>query len=85
MAEIIIRLLQLASFVFIIRALLSWIRIGGDSPFAPVARAVYNITEPVLAPIRRVLPPLGGLDLSVIAVILGINYLLVPLVRQTLG
>ena len=81
MAVLIIRLLQLMSIVFIIRALLSWIPISGSSPFYPVVRAVYQVTEPILSPVRRALPPIGGLDLSVIAVILLINYLLVPIVR----
>ena len=84
MAVLIIRLLQVASILFIVRAVLSWIRISGDSPFYPVVRFVYQVTEPVLAPIRRVLPPLGGLDLSILAVIILINYLLVPLVRGAL-
>ena len=85
MANIIIQLLQVASILFIVRAVLSWIRIGGDSPLAGFASVIYTITEPVLGPVRRVIPPMGGFDLSIIAVILFINYLLVPLVRQALG
>ena len=84
MEELIVRLLQVALILFIVRAVLSWFRISGDSPFYPAARAVFQITEPVLAPIRRVLPAMGGIDLSVLAVIIIINYFLVPLARSAL-
>ena len=53
--------LQIAIFA---RVLLSWIPIRRDSPIAPVARIIYDITEPILAPIRRVLPSMGMIDLS---------------------
>ena len=53
------------------RVIISWIPIGNDSPFMPVARMIYQITEPILAPIRSVLPNMGMLDLSpMIAIIL---------------
>lgn len=42
---------------------------------ASVAHFLYRLTEPVLAPIRRVLPPMGGLDLSPLVVIIGIQIL----------
>ncbi len=85
MANIIIQLLRVAAVLFIIRAVLSWIRISGDSPLAGIASIIYQITEPVLAPVRRVLPPMGAFDLSILAVIIVINYLLIPIVAQTLG
>lgn len=76
--------LYLAIIVFIARAIVSWFPIGVDSPVRPVVDGLYRITEPVLAPIRRVLPPLGGLDLSVFVVILGIRFILVPIAAQLL-
>ena len=43
------------------RVVLSWVNpMGGGA----VAATVYQLTEPILAPIRRVLPSTGGLDLS---------------------
>lgn len=85
MANIIIQLLRVASIVFIVRALLSWIRPGIGSPLAGIAGVIHDITEPVLAPVRRVIPPMGGFDLSIIAVILIINYLLIPLIARAFG
>jgi len=84
MEALFVGILRLASFVFIARALLSWFRIGAGSPFRPIVDLIHSITEPVLAPIRRVLPSMGGLDLSVLVAIFGINLLLIPLVRNLL-
>ena len=82
MSNLLVTLLTLASFLFIARAVLSWFRLGPDSPFYAVSSTVDRITEPVIAPIRRVLPPMGGLDLSVLIVILAINFILIPIARS---
>lgn len=64
-------------FVFqlaiILRVVVSWF--PGASR-GPVGEILERVTEPVLGPIRRVLPPLGGLDLSPVVVIIGLNVLL---------
>lgn len=53
------------------RVIVSWLPIGPDSPFAPVVRTIYEITEPILSPIRRLVPGMGMFDLSpMIAIIL---------------
>ena len=79
-----VALLNLVTIVFIARALVSWIPVAHDSSFRPVVDALYRVTEPVLAPIRRVLPPMGGLDLSVLIVILVIQFLLTPIAASIL-
>ncbi len=43
------------------RVLLSWIPVDRNNRFVII---LYDITEPILGPIRRVMPSLGGLDLS---------------------
>jgi len=58
-------------FILIIRAILSWVSQGGH----PVEYVMAQLTEPFLAPIRRMLPAMGGLDLSMIVVFLGLNFL----------
>lgn len=45
----------------LIRALMSWVMPNDGTG---LSRVLMDITEPVLAPIRRVLPPVGGIDLS---------------------
>ena len=77
----VVLLLNIVVILFIARALASWLPIGFDSPLRPIVDGLYRITEPVLAPIRRVLPPLGGFDLSVLIVIIVIQFVLIPLVR----
>lgn len=79
MAGVLIFLLQTASLVLILRAILSWFRLGPQSSLYPVQRVVVRLTEPILAPIRRVLPRAGAFDVSAFVVILGINFVLVPL------
>ena len=49
------------------RILLSWIK---HNPHLPVIKFVYEITEPVLAFFRRIIPPLGVVDISPIAAFL---------------
>lgn len=44
---------------------MSWF---SPSPYNPIVKVVYAVTEPVLAPVRRILPPMGGMDLSPIVV-----------------
>jgi YggT family protein len=47
------------------RIILSFVRPDPYHPtWGPIVRAVYDLTEPVLAPIRRLLPPMAGLDFS---------------------
>jgi YggT family protein len=56
------------SLAIIIRALMSWIMPAGGTG---LTRVLIDVTEPILAPIRRMLPPLGGIDFSpLLAIIL---------------
>lgn len=57
-------LIIVLNIAMIARVLSSWLRIGPCSPFFPVIRIIYQVTEPILAPIRRVLPTFGMLDFS---------------------
>jgi len=43
------------------------------------------VIEPLLQPLRRVIPPMGGLDLSFLVLILAIQFLLVPLINNSIG
>jgi YggT family protein len=64
------RLLDLYSIVVLVAVVTSWIRLAPDHP---VVRITAALTEPVLAPIRRVLPSFGGLDLSPMLLLIGIR------------
>ena len=65
--------------VVIARAVLSWV---SPDPYNPIVRFLYNVTEPILYRIRRVLPfSTGGIDFTpmiLILVILFLRWFLVP-------
>ena len=46
------------TLAIIARALLSWFPID---PYNPIAQILFQITEPILAPLRRFIPPIGGM------------------------
>jgi YggT family protein len=73
--EIILLILDLYVWLLIASAILSWLIafnvVNTRNQFvAAIAEFLYRITEPVLAPIRRLMPSLGGLDISPIILIL---------------
>jgi YggT family protein len=65
-------LIDLYSLVVLAAVVLSWV---GLDYRHPVAAMVYNLTEPALAPIRSVLPPLGGLDFSPMILLLLLRFM----------
>ncbi len=62
---------SLVFYVLILRAILSWVSQGRS----PVEYVLSQLTEPFLTPIRRVIPAIGGLDLSMLVAILGLQFL----------
>lgn len=64
--------LTLYSFAIIARSILSLLRI---SPYHPVMNFLIRITEPLLAPIRQVIPPIGPMDISPLVALLIIWFL----------
>jgi len=63
--------LQLVFWVLVIRALLSWFSQGRN----PMELVLMQLTEPLLRPIRRVIPVMGGLDLSVLVLLLAVQFI----------
>jgi YggT family protein len=72
--EILIGLVNVYIWVVVIRALLSWV---SPDPSNPLVRILVKLTEPVLRPLRKLLPPhkLGGLDVSPMLAILLLVFL----------
>lgn len=52
----------------IIRVILSWVQPQGS--YNPLSGVLYSLTDPILRPIRRFIPPIGGFDLSIIPALL---------------
>lgn len=63
------------------RVIMSWVSPTGDNP---VTRFLEQITEPILAPIRKVVPPLGMFDLTPMIALILLN-IIRPVVKNILG
>lgn len=79
MAETLIAIIRLAAqiitLLIIARAVISFFPVDRSQP---VVRFIYNLTEPILEPVRRILPQTGMIDFSPLVVILLIDLLAVP-------
>jgi YggT family protein len=65
-------LFTLLTLAIVARVLLSWFRVN---PYHPAIQLLYQVTEPILAPLRRVIPPLGMLDISPLVAILFLQFI----------
>jgi YggT family protein len=59
--ELVMLLLNIFLFAIIVQVILSWVSPG---TYTPVNSILYSLTNPVLQPFRRIIPPLSGIDLS---------------------
>ncbi|MGH7376503.1 MAG: YggT family protein [Candidatus Methylomirabilales bacterium] len=69
-------------WVLVARAVISWV---SPDPYNPIVQFLIRSTEPVLRPVRRLLPFPGGIDFSPLVVILGLVFLqlfLVPSLQE---
>ena len=69
---IIMVFVNIYTFVILARVVMSWLNVN---PYSPVAQVIYDLTEPVLAPVRNLLPPAAGLDFSPIIVLVVLQIL----------
>jgi YggT family protein len=75
-AQVLTNLLYAFIIVMLIRVIFSWV---SPYPTNAVTRFAYRVTEPILAPVRRWLPPMSGIDLSPMVVMLGAYFLIIVL------
>jgi YggT family protein len=61
--------------VLFARAILSWLPPARSGAMVTISRLLVDLTEPVLAPLRRVIPPTGVFDLSFLVLIIGVSIL----------
>ena len=73
-ADVLSVMLTILFWALIIRVILSWV---SPDPYQPIVKILIQLTEPLMAPARRLIPPIGGLDLSPIFV-----FILISLTRM---
>ena len=69
---ILTNIIDLYSLIVFVAVILSWVRLPYDNP---VVQFVNWLTEPLLQPIRRALPSMGGLDFSLMILLVGLQIL----------
>ncbi len=81
LANVLSFFIRLYSVLILIRVILSWVALTGPQPWMghPVVHRLYRLTDPILRPFRRLIPPVSGLDISPVAALL-----VLEVVRQVL-
>jgi len=84
--DVLAYLIEIFVVILIVRALLSWFPARPGTALHRVVAVLDRVTEPVLRPIRKVLPPIGvggmGIDLSILIVVVVAQLVVVPLLRS---
>ena len=69
--------LNLYVVLIIARVIFSWVRVTPGTPVASIYSVIYSLTEPVLGPLRRAIPPMrlgvAAIDLSPLIIIIGVR------------
>jgi YggT family protein len=73
--QVLCALLTVYWLIVLARVLLSWFPVRPGTPIASAYVVLRDLTEPVLAPLRRVIPPVGMLDMSSLVLIIGLAIL----------
>jgi YggT family protein len=83
--ELISLIINIFLFAILIQVIISWINPGS---YNPAISLIHSLTEPLLAPVRRRMPDMGGLDLSPMVVMIGLvvlEMLLIPPMKDLIG
>ena len=73
--DLLCNLLGAYFIVLFARIILSWFPLQPGTAMASVASIIYQLTEPVLGPVRRLIPSIGMIDISPIVVFFGLQIL----------
>jgi YggT family protein len=78
--SVVLRLLSLTLWLYcgmiLIYVIMSWV---ADRQYHPIGAALYDIVEPVLRPVRRYVPPIAGVDLSPLIVVILLQAIIIAL------
>ncbi len=73
--DLLCSLISVYYIVLIARVILSWFPLQPGTPMASIASIVYQLTEPIMGPVRRIIPSIGMIDISPIVVFFGLRIL----------
>ena len=71
--DLLCSLISVYYIVLIARVILSWFPLQPGTPMASIASIIYQLTEPVMGPVRRIIPTIGMIDISPIVVFFGLR------------
>jgi len=73
-------MIQIFFYAILLQALLSWIQ-----PMSPMNRILYQFTSPIMRPLHRIIPPVGGFDITPIPALIGLQFLTILLVNPIMA
>ena len=73
--DLLCSLISVYYIVLLARVFLSWFPLQPGTAMASIASIVYQLTEPVMGPVRRLVPTIGMIDISPIVVFVGLSIL----------
>ncbi|MEW6476371.1 MAG: YggT family protein [Actinomycetota bacterium] len=73
--DLLCSLISVYYIVLLARVFLSWFPLQPGTAMASIASIVYQLTEPVMGPVRRLIPSIGMIDISPIVVFIGLQIL----------
>ena len=73
--DLLCSLISVYYIVLLARVFLSWFPLQPGTALASIASIVYQLTEPVMGPVRRLIPTVGMIDISPIVVFIGLQIL----------
>ena len=73
--DLLCSLLSVYFIVLFARIILSWFPMQPGTALASIASIIYQLTEPVMGPVRRLIPTIGMIDISPIVVFFGLRIL----------
>jgi YggT family protein len=71
--DLLCSLISVYYIVLLARVILSWFPLQPGTPMASIASIIYQVTEPVMGPVRRIIPTVGMIDISPIVVFFGLR------------
>jgi YggT family protein len=73
--DLLCSLISVYYIVLLARVILSWFPLQPGTAMASIASIIYQLTEPVMGPVRRIIPTVGMIDISPIVVFFGLRIL----------